>query len=154
MKCVYPNLEGDCSGCTDGRSEGTHQGCTKQHGHIGCDLDTNHISKTPRVARHIRGPAAEIEEWKWRVREILILEKMSPDAIEKLIELVEEKRKTPNNLQSMELKRAWEHGKHEGAKEVVAKIRGKFIGIGNSTFEDIQDNITDALTEYLPKILP
>lgn len=28
----------DCSGCTDRNSEGTHQGCTKQHGHVGCDL--------------------------------------------------------------------------------------------------------------------
>lgn len=27
-----------CTGCTDERSEGTHQGCTIEHGHIGCDL--------------------------------------------------------------------------------------------------------------------
>lgn len=35
--CANPDLDSDCSGCTDDRSEGTHQGCTKQHGHVGCD---------------------------------------------------------------------------------------------------------------------
>src|SRR3990167_7152348 len=40
MTCSDPNLESDCSGCTDLRDDplgGTHSGCTKQHGHIGCD---------------------------------------------------------------------------------------------------------------------
>lgn len=49
--------------------------------------------------------------------------------------------------------REYERGRKDGAKEIVGKIRGKFVGIGNSTFEDIQDNITDALTEYLPRII-
>lgn len=38
--CSSPTLEYDCTGCTDRHSEGTHQGCTKQHGHIGCNLST------------------------------------------------------------------------------------------------------------------
>lgn len=37
-ECSDPDLKSDCSGCTDKRSEGTHQGCTKQHGHVGCRL--------------------------------------------------------------------------------------------------------------------
>lgn len=40
--CPDPNLEGDCPGCTDLRDDplgGTHAGCTKQHGHIGCEFD-------------------------------------------------------------------------------------------------------------------
>lgn len=36
-QCAHPDLDADCSGCTDGRSEGTHQGCTRQHGHVGCN---------------------------------------------------------------------------------------------------------------------
>ena len=36
--CTDPTLSEDCSGCSDPHSEGTHQGCTKQHGHVGCDL--------------------------------------------------------------------------------------------------------------------
>lgn len=35
--CPVPQLDRDCSGCTDRNSEGTHQGCTRQHGHVGCD---------------------------------------------------------------------------------------------------------------------
>lgn len=35
--CSNPELSSDCSGCTDDHTEGTHQGCTKQHGHVGCD---------------------------------------------------------------------------------------------------------------------
>lgn len=38
-ECSDPDLQSECSGCTDDRSEGTHQGCTKQHGHVGCKLD-------------------------------------------------------------------------------------------------------------------
>lgn len=41
--CSSSTLEYDCSGCTDRHSEGTHQGCTKQHGHVGCELDTVHV---------------------------------------------------------------------------------------------------------------
>lgn len=40
-ECSDPKLSRDCSGCTDLRGDpmgGTHQGCTKQHGHIGCNL--------------------------------------------------------------------------------------------------------------------
>ena len=37
-KCSDPKLQHDCTGCTDRHSEGTHQGCTKQHGHVGCAL--------------------------------------------------------------------------------------------------------------------
>jgi hypothetical protein len=36
--CPSPKLDGDCAGCTDRRSEGTHAGCTRQHGHVGCRL--------------------------------------------------------------------------------------------------------------------
>jgi hypothetical protein len=36
--CSDPELKSHCSGCTDIRSEGTHQGCTIEHGHVGCDL--------------------------------------------------------------------------------------------------------------------
>lgn len=36
--CPTPDLNEDCAGCTDGRSEGTHAGCTRQHGHVGCEL--------------------------------------------------------------------------------------------------------------------
>lgn len=35
--CSDPELSHDCAGCTDRHSEGTHAGCTKQHGHVGCD---------------------------------------------------------------------------------------------------------------------
>lgn len=34
--CNDPMLVDQCSGCTDRNSEGTHQGCTEQHGHVGC----------------------------------------------------------------------------------------------------------------------
>lgn len=40
-KCSDPELSHDCTGCTDRHSEGTHQGCTKQHGHVGCDRATS-----------------------------------------------------------------------------------------------------------------
>jgi hypothetical protein len=36
--CPTPNLDEHCSGCTDPRSEGTHAGCTIEHGHVCCDL--------------------------------------------------------------------------------------------------------------------
>lgn len=36
-KCSDSLLISQCSGCTDKNSEGTHQGCTEQHGHVGCD---------------------------------------------------------------------------------------------------------------------
>lgn len=39
QKCsADSDLSESCSGCTDPRSEGTHQGCTKEHGHVGCNL--------------------------------------------------------------------------------------------------------------------
>ena len=37
-KCMDPKLSRHCTGCTDGRSEGAHQGCKKEHGHVGCDI--------------------------------------------------------------------------------------------------------------------
>lgn len=43
--CSNPDLDSDCSGCTDLKDDpmgGTHQGCTRQHGHVGCVLDTKH----------------------------------------------------------------------------------------------------------------
>lgn len=36
--CTDPELRHDCTGCTDPNTEGTHQGCTKHHGHVGCAL--------------------------------------------------------------------------------------------------------------------
>lgn len=38
----------ECSGCSDPNSEGTHQGCTKQHGHVGCDLASPQDQKKPK----------------------------------------------------------------------------------------------------------
>ena len=32
-----------CTGCTDRDSEGTHQGCTIEHGHIGCDHSVHSV---------------------------------------------------------------------------------------------------------------
>lgn len=38
-ECGYGHrLTNHCSGCTDSKSEGTHQGCTIEHGHVGCSL--------------------------------------------------------------------------------------------------------------------
>ncbi len=40
--CSCPDLSDECSGCFDPDPlGGTHAGCTKQHGHVGCDLATN-----------------------------------------------------------------------------------------------------------------
>lgn len=41
--CTDPDLKEDCSGCTYLKNDpmgGTHQGCTKQHGHVGCDRNS------------------------------------------------------------------------------------------------------------------
>lgn len=38
FECPDPELKRHCSGCTDRYSEGTHAGCTIEHGHVGCDL--------------------------------------------------------------------------------------------------------------------
>lgn len=46
--CSTPKPDQDCSGCTDPRSEGTHQGCTKQHGHVGCAEATQEPRTEPR----------------------------------------------------------------------------------------------------------
>lgn len=46
--CTDPALSEHCSGCTDPDPLGaTHQGCTIEHGHVGCELAV-HI---PRKAR-------------------------------------------------------------------------------------------------------
>jgi hypothetical protein len=37
MKGHAKKITADCSGCSDPNSEGTHQGCTVQHGHVGCE---------------------------------------------------------------------------------------------------------------------
>src|SRR3990167_10905451 len=52
--CQDPNLESNCSGCTDLRDDrmgGTHSGCTKQHGHIGCDKvnSPNKLPSSPKL---------------------------------------------------------------------------------------------------------
>lgn len=39
--CSDPELTSHCSGCTDLKHDtmgGTHQGCTIEHGHVGCNL--------------------------------------------------------------------------------------------------------------------
>lgn len=36
--CPCPDLKDHCNGCTSRYSEGTHQGCTVEHGHAGCHL--------------------------------------------------------------------------------------------------------------------
>lgn len=36
LKAKGCTLDSNCSGCTDPNSEGTHQGCTREHGHVGC----------------------------------------------------------------------------------------------------------------------
>lgn len=41
--CADPKLKRECTGCTDKKSEGTHQGCTKQHGHVGCKISFKQI---------------------------------------------------------------------------------------------------------------
>lgn len=42
--CSDPELTSHCSGCTDLKDDplgGTHQGCTIEHGHVGCNLSTS-----------------------------------------------------------------------------------------------------------------
>ncbi len=47
-KCSYKSdLSEDCSGCIDPNTEGTHSGCTKQHGHVGCDVAIGKLRSTP-----------------------------------------------------------------------------------------------------------
>lgn len=40
--CTDPQLQGHCTGCNELKNDpmgGTHQGCTAEHGHWGCDKD-------------------------------------------------------------------------------------------------------------------
>jgi mono/diheme cytochrome c family protein len=47
--CSSPNLDEHCSGCTDPHRESTHQGCTIEHGHVGCQsANLGSTEKAPR----------------------------------------------------------------------------------------------------------
>lgn len=58
----------DCSGCTDGNSEGTYAGCTRQHGHVGHEAEKCPYQEAPKNQREVeelKEKLAAIEHERW-----------------------------------------------------------------------------------------